>query len=881
MGKGRSFSNEANEIIYQTESNNENYALGSQNSYNLGSVHFSDQSGIGNFSQSGTDQKKADIEGVLFRGNIGHVQQTVKLDVGTSTINLNNDSTGASLAVISQDRIVTLSAGFTSDLTTITGAQRQGQVCKLYNIFSNTITIKNNAGATVNTIVTPGAVDFILSGHALVTLAFDISLAQWRIEGNLGSGGTGDMILAAVQTVTGLKTFLDTTIGFRNQANTFTNLFTFPTTAGRIYTFPDVTTTIAGLTGTQTFTGTTTFSAGILFSNSVTFTGTPINFNSSVINLGDQTTDIINFLGKIGTNVDLNTFNINNLDELNQQDTGHTLLHTFARPETLPNDSIIGEIRFRAFDGIGTINNYAMIKGVMDNDANTSEDGRLEFFIVEDGDHNGVKYVDMDGDLKQVQFFRPISMFGNSILLDSDGDTSINSLTDDSIQVITGGALQGTWSNSGLLMGNDINLLDNNLNNINILSFDESGQDIIVDPIGFLFSTNTGDVFDFTIAGSKFTIGETEINCKVDVNMNTNFIQFDGIVVPSTTTGEPKLFADNSNSDHLSVKSGDGSTIDLESAVGGGANTQLSNLSGTVAVNLNLDPGTTNVRDIGNATFRWQEIFVQKINLSAGGGNGFNSNLIPSTGLFTLGDSSNKWLTTFTDRIRLTTNTNTIFESGGNMVINSAADIEFTIGTIAAGKVVSASEWDFQGSVLNGVNAIGFSDGHVLTSLPTELELNLASGEPFVLQNNGTDFASFGETVTVLTNTSTSTVGHILRLRLDSSTPADGDFVGILEFSGRDSSGNNQSYADIAGASLDVTNGTEDGLLALNVRNNGSSAKAFEVSANGGNIGIGFFGTTSIGNSKPTITGSRAGNAALADLLTKLATLGLLTDSTT
>jgi len=41
---------------------------------------------------------------------------------------------------------------------------------------------------------------------------------------------------------------------------------------------------------------------------------------------------------------------------------------------------------------------------------------------------------------------------------------------------------------------------------------------------------------------------------------------------------------------------------------------------------------------------------------------------------------------------------------------------------------------------------------------------------------------------------------------------------------------------------------------------------------------LGFFNTTP--TTKPTITGSRGDNAALADLLTKLAGLGLLTDST-
>lgn len=44
--------------------------------------------------------------------------------------------------------------------------------------------------------------------------------------------------------------------------------------------------------------------------------------------------------------------------------------------------------------------------------------------------------------------------------------------------------------------------------------------------------------------------------------------------------------------------------------------------------------------------------------------------------------------------------------------------------------------------------------------------------------------------------------------------------------------------------------------------------------------GVGFFNTAAI-TTKPTVTGSRGGNAALASLLTTLASTGLLTDSTT
>ncbi|HXI19350.1 MAG TPA: hypothetical protein VNM48_23535, partial [Chloroflexota bacterium] len=46
-----------------------------------------------------------------------------------------------------------------------------------------------------------------------------------------------------------------------------------------------------------------------------------------------------------------------------------------------------------------------------------------------------------------------------------------------------------------------------------------------------------------------------------------------------------------------------------------------------------------------------------------------------------------------------------------------------------------------------------------------------------------------------------------------------------------------------------------------------------------GNGQLGFFGATQI--SKPAVTGSRGGNAALASFLTQMATLGLITDSTT
>lgn len=68
--------------------------------------------------------------------------------------------------------------------------------------------------------------------------------------------------------------------------------------------------------------------------------------------------------------------------------------------------------------------------------------------------------------------------------------------------------------------------------------------------------------------------------------------------------------------------------------------------------------------------------------------------------------------------------------------------------------------------------------------------------------------------------------------------------------------------------------GTQPFVITSTTPVNNLSVK--KLGAAGGNIA--FYGAAE--SAKPTITGSRGGNAAVADLLTKLATLGLITDST-
>ena len=101
-----------------------------------------------------------------------------------------------------------------------------------------------------------------------------------------GGGGGGDMVLASVQTVTGAKTFNDSTLLLANVAGTFSSKFTNTNSAARTYTLPDAAGTIAltsNITGTNS--GTNTGDQTITLTGAVTGSGT----GSFVASLGSFT----------------------------------------------------------------------------------------------------------------------------------------------------------------------------------------------------------------------------------------------------------------------------------------------------------------------------------------------------------------------------------------------------------------------------------------------------------------------------------------------------------------------------------------------------------------------------------------------------------------
>ena len=56
----------------------------------------------------------------------------------------------------------------------------------------------------------------------------------------------------------------------------------------------------------------------------------------------------------------------------------------------------------------------------------------------------------------------------------------------------------------------------------------------------------------------------------------------------------------------------------------------------------------------------------------------------------------------------------------------------------------------------------------------------------------------------------------------NSPTPADGDYIGQLQFKGRHDGGGDEIYAKVTGKISDVSQGTEDGLIETSVKGNGS-----------------------------------------------------------
>jgi|TARA_R100000479_G_scaffold167101_1_gene107334 hypothetical protein len=94
-----------------------------------------------------------------------------------------------------------------------------------------------------------------------------------------------------------------------------------------------------------------------------------------------------------------------------------------------------------------------------------------------------------------------------------------------------------------------------------------------------------------------------------------------------------------------------------------------------------------------------------------------------------------------------------------------------------------------------------------------------------------------------------------------SSSPADDDQIGLINFIGNDDTGNATVYAQIFSNSTDVSNGTEDGTLSIGTTRNG--VYATRATFTGANLAFGHTSANAISSTAPTLSMNHPSSSTL------------------
>ena len=143
----------------------------------------------------------------------------------------------------------------------------------------------------------------------------------------------------------------------------------------------------------------------------------------------------------------------------------------------------------------------------------------------------------------------------------------------------------------------------------------------------------------------------------------------------------------------------------------------------------------------------------------------------------------------------------TTISASGNVDFNGDLDVDGTTNLDAVdidGAVDMASTLQVDGSITSSANA-------TITTAGNSAQLTLVSTD---------DDANLGPLLSMFRN---------------SSSPADSDLTGKIEFNAEDSAGNATTYTSISSRIRDVTNGTEDGELKIEVRKDGTNRESLTL----------------------------------------------------
>ena len=134
-----------------------------------------------------------------------------------------------------------------------------------------------------------------------------------------------------------------------------------------------------------------------------------------------------------------------------------------------------------------------------------------------------------------------------------------------------------------------------------------------------------------------------------------------------------------------------------------------------------------------------------------------------------------------------------------------------------------------------GVDTITFAAGGERMRIDSSGNVGIGETSP----DNLLHIKSSASDVTMikLENTNAGAYPGRITFVQNSASPADNDALGKIDFYGEDSAGNSDRFAFILALALDVTSGTEDGLLSFQTLVNGTNVNTMNIK--GGYVGIG------------------------------------------
>ena len=296
----------------------------------------------------------------------------------------------------------------------------------------------------------------------------------------------------------------------------------------------------------------------------------------------------------------------------------HPSYKTVSTDAAPADNDMVGAFGFDGYNSTTTRKTWARIVGVSDNVANNSETAHIEFKALQSGTEKTLFETDQWG----IYLINDVSSGSTS-----PGYNGAIFRDGNDVKIYSGGAVRNitTMGGSGFPspVTGTLDMNDNMITNITLAGIVDTGGtsrgSISGDSAGVVVASALTKMVDVTTniaAFAKQASGGIEFYA--DLDMNSKKIQ---------NVTDPTSAQDAATKSYVDSNSG------------AGANEQLSNLSGTVAVNKSLLPGSSSAYDLGSSSKKWRYIYAIQIvtpnAITMGGDIDMNGNDIDDVGLIT------------------------------------------------------------------------------------------------------------------------------------------------------------------------------------------------------------------------------------------------------